>query len=464
MAELKSVLGRGDRLWVFGLGHANLDDGHAFLHLPGPDLRDDEFAALFRGSDGRGAGLLDDHGRLGLVPHAALDARAGSWSPRPSATGEVNETEFPHALAEVAALADRERLDPDTDGKVSVRELFDATVGRVEARFAADKRRPDRARPARRRRRRRRDRAEPDARSRQARRRARLEDLLCRPPAPRPPRSPRPERPWNGPRRPAADDRDEAAVARLREARARLKAEIARVVVGQDQVLDELLMALLCRGHVLMLGVPGPGQDPDGQDGRPDACEMDFNRIQFTPDLMPSDIIGTDIVEEDPETGRRRLDFFQGPLFTQFLLADEINRAPPKTQSALLQAMQEREVSVGRRTYKLEPPFFVVATQNPIEQEGTYPLPEAQLDRFMFNIPVIYPTPDEEVAIVKGTTANVAAEVRPVLEVEEILRLQELVRGVPVADSVVRYAVNLVGASRPSPGEGPDRATRSRSS
>src|SRR5581483_9325873 len=175
---------------------------------------------------------------------------------------------------------------------------------------------------------------------------------------------------------------------------------------------------------------------------------MTFNRIQFTPDLMPSDIIGTDVIEEDPETGRRRLEFFPGPLFTNFLLADEINRAPPKTQAALLQAMQELEVSVGRRTSRLEPPFFVVATQNPIEQEGTYPLPEAQLDRFMFNVPVTYPTPDEEVAIVKSTTTNVQGDVKPVLAAAEVTRLQELVRGVPVADAVVRYAVNLVGASR----------------
>jgi MoxR-like ATPase len=256
------------------------------------------------------------------------------------------------------------------------------------------------------------------------------------------------------PSSPPPDDLDESAVARLQEARSRLKAEIARVVVGQDQVLDEILMALLCRGHVLMLGVPGLGKTLMAKTVA-QTLRMDFNRIQFTPDLMPSDIIGTDIVEEDPESGRRRLNFFQGPLFTRFLLADEINRAPPKTQAALLQAMQEREVSVGRRTYKLESPFFVVATQNPIEQEGTYPLPEAQLDRFMFNIPVIYPTPDEEVAIVKGTTANASHIVQPVLEVEEILHLQELVRGVPVADSVVRYAVNLVVASRPARGKGP---------
>ncbi|HEV3261091.1 MAG TPA: MoxR family ATPase [Gemmataceae bacterium] len=247
------------------------------------------------------------------------------------------------------------------------------------------------------------------------------------------------------------DREDAAAVARLGEARRKLKAEIAKVVVGQDAVLDALLMALLCRGHVLMLGVPGLGKTLMARTIAR-ALDMDYRRIQFTPDLMPSDITGTDIIEEDPETGRRKLEFFQGPLFTNFLLADEINRAPPKTQAALLQAMQELEVSVGRRTYRLEPPFFVVATQNPVEQEGTYPLPEAQLDRFMFNVPVTYPSAEEEVAIVKNTTTNVQTEVRPVLTAAEVLRLQELVRGVPVADAVVRYAVQLVGISRPGQG------------
>src|SRR5947209_12903545 len=237
---------------------------------------------------------------------------------------------------------------------------------------------------------------------------------------------------------------DAAAVSRLSDARLRLRNEIAKVVVGQDTVLDHLLMALLCRGHVLMLGVPGLGKTLMARTISR-SLEMEYRRIQFTPDLMPSDITGTDIIEEDPETGRRKLEFFSGPLFTNFLLADEINRAPPKTQAALLQAMQELEVSVGRRTYRLEPPFFVVATQNPVEQEGTYPLPEAQLDRFMFNVPVTYPTPDEEVAIVKNTTTNVTADVRPVLSAAEVLRLQELVRGVPVADTVVRYAVNIAG-------------------
>src|SRR5947209_8364961 len=190
---------------------------------------------------------------------------------------------------------------------------------------------------------------------------------------------------------------DAAAVERLRDARTRLKAEIGRVVVGQDAVLDDLLTALLCRGHALMLGVPGLGKTLMAKTIA-QTLRMEFNRIQFTPELMPSDIIGTDIIEEDPQTGRRKLEFFQGPLFTNFLLADEINRAPPKTQAALLQAMQELEVSVGRRTYRLEPPFFVVATQNPVEQEDTYPLPEAQLDRFMTNVPATYLTSDADMS------------------------------------------------------------------
>ena len=249
--------------------------------------------------------------------------------------------------------------------------------------------------------------------------------------------------------KPGSDDAQ--AVARLAAARKRLGEEIAKVVVGQQAVLDYLLMGLLCRGHVLLLGVPGLGKTLMARTIAR-TLAMDFRRIQFTPDLMPSDITGTDIIEEDPQTGRRKLEFFQGPLFTHFLLADEINRTPPKTQAALLQAMQELEVSVGRRSYTLAPPFFVVATQNPIEQEGTYALPEAQLDRFMFNVQVGYPTPREEVDIVRNTTGNVERETKPVLELEEILRLQELVRGVPVAEAVIQYAVNLVGSSRPRVG------------
>jgi MoxR-like ATPase len=179
------------------------------------------------------------------------------------------------------------------------------------------------------------------------------------------------------------------------------------------------------------------------------ALNMEYRRIQFTPDLMPADITGTDIIMEDAETGRRRLEFHKGPLFANFVLADEINRAPPKTQAALLQAMQELEVTVGRQTYPLAPPFFVIATQNPVEQEGTYPLPEAQLDRFMFNIPVSYPSPAEEAEIVKGTTSNTAVTLEPILSAEEVLHLQTLVRGVPVANDAVDFAVAISGYSRP---------------
>lgn len=243
-------------------------------------------------------------------------------------------------------------------------------------------------------------------------------------------------------------DADAKAVGRLREARQMLKAEIAKLVVGQDRVIDNLLVALLCRGHALMIGVPGLGKTLMART-LARALDMEYRRIQFTPDLMPSDITGTDIILEDPETGRRRLEFFKGPIFGNFLLADEINRAPPKTQAALLQAMQELEVSVGRQTYSLTPPFFVVATQNPVEQEGTYPLPEAQLDRFMFNIPVTYPTPQEEAEIVKSTTSNVSATLKPVLTAQEVVSLQAVVRGVPVANDVVNYAVAIAGFSRP---------------
>ncbi len=246
----------------------------------------------------------------------------------------------------------------------------------------------------------------------------------------------------------AVPESDEQSVARLKEARLKLKAELAKVVIGQDTVIDSLLVAMLCRGHALMVGVPGLGKTLMAKT-LARSLDMEYRRIQFTPDLMPSDITGTDIIMEDHESGRRKLEFVRGPLFANFLLADEINRAPPKTQAALLQAMQELEVSVGRNTYTLPPPFFVVATQNPVEQEGTYPLPEAQLDRFMFNIPVPYPTPQEEAQIVKNTTSNATTITQPILTAVEVLRLQALVRGVPVANDVVDYAVALTGFSRP---------------
>lgn len=241
---------------------------------------------------------------------------------------------------------------------------------------------------------------------------------------------------------------DEQAVVRLREARTRLKAEVAKTIVGQDDVIESLLVAMLCRGHALMIGVPGLGKTLMART-LARALNMEYRRIQFTPDLMPADITGTDIIMEDPETGRRRLEFLKGPLFANFVLADEINRAPPKTQAALLQAMQELEVTVGRTTYPLAPPFFVVATQNPVEQEGTYPLPEAQLDRFMFNIPVNYPSRAEEAEIVKGTTSNSAITLEPILSAAEVLQLQTLVRGVPVANDAVDFAVAISGHSRP---------------
>ena len=250
------------------------------------------------------------------------------------------------------------------------------------------------------------------------------------------------------------DGEAEQTVLRLRAARQQLKAEISKSVVGQDRVIDQLLIALLCRGHALMIGVPGLGKTLMART-LARALDMEYRRIQFTPDLMPSDITGTDIIMEDPETNRRRLEFHRGPLFTNFLLADEINRAPPKTQAALLQAMQELEVSVGRETYPLLPPFFVVATQNPVEQEGTYPLPEAQLDRFMFNIPVTYPTPQEEAEIVKNTTSNASVTLQPILSSDEVVRLQSLVRGLPVANDVIDYAVALSSYSRPQAGVKP---------
>ncbi len=246
----------------------------------------------------------------------------------------------------------------------------------------------------------------------------------------------------------AISHEDAEIVQRLRDARTRVKEEMAKVVVGQEGIIDFLLVGLLCRGHVLLQGVPGLGKTLMGRT-LARTLDMEFKRIQFTPDLMPSDITGTDVMEEDPSSGRHSLQFMPGPIFTNFLLADEINRTPPKTQAALLQAMQEREVTVGRQTLPLDPPFYVVATQNPIEMEGTYPLPEAQVDRFMFNLKVQYPTVDEEVQIIKGTTSTLVAQADTVLTAEEVLRLQDLVRGVPIADSVVRYAARLSASSRP---------------
>lgn len=234
----------------------------------------------------------------------------------------------------------------------------------------------------------------------------------------------------------------------LASAHKRLHSEIHKRVIGQEETLELMMIALLCGGHALLLGVPGVGKTLMAST-MARALHLDFRRVQFTPDLMPADITGAEVLEEDPTSRTYSRRFLPGPVFTNFLLADEINRTPPKTQAALLQAMQEHEVSVGRETYPLKAPFVVLATQNPIENEGTYPLPEAQLDRFLFCIRVSYPSEDEEVSIVRETTTAPKGEVDAVMTPEEILRLQELVRGVPVADDVVRYAVRLVSSTRP---------------
>jgi MoxR-like ATPase len=241
---------------------------------------------------------------------------------------------------------------------------------------------------------------------------------------------------------------DLRAVEELAMARAQIVEQIEKRVVGQRDVVEHLLISLFSRGHCLFVGVPGLAKTLLIST-LADVLNLSFNRIQFTPDLMPSDITGTDILEEDKATGHRAFRFVQGPLFANIILADEVNRTPPKTQAALLQAMQEYRITAGGRTYPLDLPFLVFATQNPIEQEGTYPLPEAQLDRFMFLVDVGYPTAEEEVQIVKSTTAGAPPKLEKILSPERILALQELVRRVPVPDHVVRYAVELVRNTRP---------------
>ncbi len=247
---------------------------------------------------------------------------------------------------------------------------------------------------------------------------------------------------------PDASSDDLRAVEELAQARNQIVAEIEKRVVGQREVVEHLLISLFARGHCLFVGVPGLAKTLLIST-LADVLNLSFNRIQFTPDLMPSDITGTDILEEDRTTGRRTFRFLQGPLFANIILADEVNRTPPKTQAALLQAMQEYRVTAGGRTYPLDLPFLVFATQNPIEQEGTYPLPEAQLDRFMFLVDVGYPTAEEEVQIVKSTTGGPQPKLEKILSPERIIALQELVRRVPVPDHVVRYAVELVRHTRP---------------
>src|SRR5947209_19561860 len=235
----------------------------------------------------------------------------------------------------------------------------------------------------------------------------------------------------------------------------RLLAETAKVIVGQRDVLEQLLLAVLARGHCLLVGVPGLAKTLMIRTVA-DAMNLSFSRIQFTPDLMPSDITGTEVLQEDKASGQRAFRFVHGPLFAHVVLADEINRTPPKTQAALLEAMQERQVTVAGNKHKLPEPFFVLATQNPIEQEGTYPLPEAQQDRFMLNIKVDYPDEDEEFHIVQATTGGPAAVVERVVSAADLLEMQDLVRKVPVAPYVIRYALRFTRATRKEKGEVPD--------
>ncbi len=248
---------------------------------------------------------------------------------------------------------------------------------------------------------------------------------------------------------------DLVAVERLKSAFDNLKAEMSKVIVGQQNVLEELLIAIFARGHCLLIGVPGLAKTLMIHT-LGDALNLSYNRIQFTPDLMPSDITGTEVIQEDKATGVRQFKFLRGPVFANIVLADEINRTPPKTQAALLEAMQERQVTVGGERHRLPDPFFVLATQNPIEQEGTYPLPEAQLDRFMLNILVDYPDEEEEFEIVRLTTANLKHSVTKILAGNDILELQEIVRKVPIADHVIRYALRLTRATRREKGDVPD--------
>jgi MoxR-like ATPase len=239
-----------------------------------------------------------------------------------------------------------------------------------------------------------------------------------------------------------------SAVQECEQARTRILGEVRKVIVGQERVIDELLSALFSDGHCLLVGVPGLAKTLLVST-LARILDLKFSRIQFTPDLMPSDITGTEILEEDRTTGKREFRFVHGPIFANLVLADEINRTPPKTQAALLQAMQEKEVTAAGQTSSLPPPFFVLATQNPIELEGTYPLPEAQLDRFMFNIPVDYPSEAEEVQIVSQTTGPVEADVKTVLTGEDILRIQRTIRRIEATEHVVSYAVRIARASRP---------------
>ncbi|NLE39206.1 MAG: AAA domain-containing protein [Pirellulaceae bacterium] len=247
---------------------------------------------------------------------------------------------------------------------------------------------------------------------------------------------------------------DVQAVQQLSEAYQSITEQVGRVIVGQQRVIEELLVAMFARGHCLLVGVPGLAKTLMIRT-LADTLSLAFSRIQFTPDLMPSDITGTEVIQENKTSGQRELAFLRGPIFANVILADEINRTPPKTQAALLEAMQEHQLTIGGRRHVLDEPFFVLATQNPIEQEGTYPLPEAQLDRFMFNTFVDYPDEEEELAIVRRTTVDVEQRVAATLDAKQIMSLQQIVRRVPVAEHVARYALRLARLSRPCNGDPP---------
>jgi MoxR-like ATPase len=242
---------------------------------------------------------------------------------------------------------------------------------------------------------------------------------------------------------------DVQLVEKLNDTVKKIKAEIGKVIIGQNEIIDQLLISLLSRGHCLLVGVPGLAKTLLIKT-LAEVLDLKFNRIQFTPDLMPSDITGTELIEEDPVTKKRDFRFIAGPIFSNVILADEINRTPPKTQAALLEAMQEHRVTIAGVTYTLTEPFFVLATQNPIEQEGTYPLPEAQLDRFMFNLWLEYPSFDEEIKIVQSTTSEYTPKLSKIITAHEIISFQDLIRKVPVAENVIKFAVDIVGKTRPN--------------
>jgi MoxR-like ATPase len=254
-------------------------------------------------------------------------------------------------------------------------------------------------------------------------------------------------------------ENDIAMIEKLRDSHKRLKQEIGKVIVGQEKVLDELLMAIFCRSHALLMGVPGLAKTLMVST-LAQALDLTFKRIQFTPDLMPSDITGSEVIQDDPVTRERMFKFLPGPIFANIVLADEINRTPPKTQAALLEAMQERKASIGGTDHPMRSPFFVLATQNPIEQEGTYPLPEAQLDRFLFLIKVDYPSDDEEELIMRMGTSDTKVTVSPVLNGDDIAELQHIVRRVPVSDKVFQFAKRITRASRPHTAEAADFSSK----